>query len=227
MKNVDYLKKMSLFNELNNIELNKVADLANERFYPEGSIIFFEGEPGDAFYFLKSGRVKISKMTPDGEEQILKLIEPGGIFAEVILFSDEDYPATARVLEDAKVGMIKKKDFEDLIMSYPQLAIRLLRLLNTRLREAQMKVKEMGLYDTHSRTASLLLRLAQTYGSRDEGQISFKLELTRQDMASMIGTTRETVTRILSKFRKQGIIESKGNKITILNPAELESWINS
>lgn len=226
MEIIRFLRTIPLFAALREEDLQRIARLANERFYPKDSIIFFEGEPGEAFFFLKSGRVKIAKLNPEGAEQILKLLEPGTVFAEVILFTDESYPATARVMEDAKVGMIKKKDFEELVVAQPELAVRLLKLLNSRLREAQLQIKEMGLLDTHSRTASLLLRLAKTYGVEDaDGAIRFELNLNRQDLASMIGTTRETVTRVLSKFRKLGIIELKGDEVTILEPEELEGWI--
>lgn len=227
MDNINILHKIPLFEGLDDSELAKIANLATERLYPKDSIIFFEGEEGEGFFFLKSGRVKISKLTLEGGEQILKLVDPGSVFAEVILFENASYPATARVLEDARIGMIKKEDFEALIMEQPSLAIRLIQLANRRLREAQIKIKEMGLMDTHSRTASLLLRLAQTYGEEtQEGEvISFSLNLNRQDLASMIGTTRETITRVLSKFRKLEIIKVKGDQITILDPEELKSWI--
>lgn len=226
METVRFLQTIPLFTSLSQEDLQRIAALASERYYPKDSIIFFEGEPGEAFFFLKSGRVKISKISPEGAEQILKLLEPGTVFAEVVLFTDESYPATARVMDDAKVGMIRKKDFEQLIMGHPELAIRLLKLLNARLREAQIKVKEMGLLDTHSRTASLLLRLAETYGVEDaDGVIHFELNLNRQDLASMIGTTRETVTRVFSKFRKMGIIDLKGDEVIILEREELEAWI--
>ncbi len=226
MDDLRFLNTVSLFASLGEEDLTRIAGLAVERFYPKDSIIFFEGESGEAFYYLKSGRVKISKTTPEGGEQILKLVEPGTVFAEAILFSDEDYPATARVLEDTRVGVIKKEDFEAMITEQPALAIRLLKLINARLREAQLKIKEMGLLDTHSRTASLLIRLARTYGREDGQQIAFELNLNRQELASMIGTTRETITRILSKFRRLGIIKIEGDRITIVNLPELESWID-
>ena len=225
MELIKQLHKVPMFEGLNDGDLLKIANLAGERFYPKDSIIFFEGEPGKAFFFLRSGRVKISKLGSEGNEQILKLLEPGAVFAEVILFSDEPYPATARVMEDAKIGMIKKEDFEGLIKVQPELAIRLLKLLNIRLREAQLKVKEMGLFDTHSRTASLLMNLAKVYGKESKEGITFELNLNRQELASMIGTTRETVTRVLSRFRKEGIIELQGDKITIIEPEELADWI--
>ncbi len=202
MSNIKFLQKIPLFNSLEEEDLMKIMNLATERFYPKDSIIFFEGDSGEAFFFIKKGRVKISKMNADGGEQILKLQDPGEVFAEVILFSDEAYPATARVMEDTKVGMIKKKDFEKLIIKQPELAIRLLKLLNKRLREAQMKIKELGLLNTHSRTASLLLQLAETYGRIDGNKIDFEINLNRRDLASMIGTTRETVTRAISRFKK-------------------------
>lgn len=225
MELVKYLRKIPIFENLEEEELGRIAELATERYYPKDSIIFFEGEPSKAFFFLQSGRIKIAKLGSEGNEQILKLLEPGTIFAEVVLFTDEAYPATARVMEDAKIGVIKKEDFEHLVMERPILAIRLLKLLNSRLREAQAKIKEMGLMDTHSRTASLLLNLAKVYGKDSKEGISFELNLNRQDLASMIGTTRETVTRVLSKFRKLGIIDLQGDKITIVDPEELASWI--
>lgn len=225
MDDITFLHKVTLFSSLNEQDIESISGIVSERTYPKDSIIFFEGEPGLGLFFLKSGRVKVSKMNLDGGEQILKIIEPGSVFAEVILFSDMDYPATARVMETAKIGMIKKQDFEDLIRKQPELAIRLLKLTNIRLREAQMKIKEMGLMDSHSRTASLLLRLAKKYGQSDGNKVSFELNLNRQELANMIGTTRETITRVLSKFRKLGIIELKGDKISLLKPDELESWV--
>lgn len=225
MELVKYLGKIPIFANLAEEELLGIAGLATERFYPKDSIIFFEGEPSKAFFFLQSGRIKIAKLGSEGNEQILKLLGPGTVFAEVVLFSDEAYPATARVMEDARVGVIKKEDFEHLVMEQPALAIRLLKLINARLREAQAKIKEMGLLDTHSRTASLLLNLAKEYGKHGKDGISFELNLNRQDLASMIGTTRETVIRVLSKFRKLGIIDLQGDKITIIDPEELASWI--
>lgn len=222
---VESLKKINLFSFLNDTQITKVAGLVISRFYRAGRIIFFENEPGEAVFFLKSGRIKVSKGDDDGREQILHFVHPGEMFAEVVLFGDSSYPATAEVIEDAEVQLIRNRDMEQLVMEYPDIALGFLRTMSRRLRFAQRQINELALMSTTRRMASMLLYLGAEQGMEIDRGIRIDISLTKQDLASLIGTSRETANRILSDFRKQKVIEVNKQDIVILNKEKLKSWL--
>jgi CRP/FNR family transcriptional regulator len=219
------LKKINLFSFLTNEQLDCVAQLVIERFYKAGRIIFFENEPGEAVFFLKSGRIKITKADDDGREQILHFVHPGEMFAEVVLWGDSSYPATAEVIEDAEVQLIRNKDMEKLILEHPDIALGFLKIMAQRLRFAQRQINELALMSTTRRMASMLLYLAADQGKKIEKGIKIDISLTKQDLASLIGTSRETANRILSDFKKQKAIEVDRQEIIIIDKDKLKTWI--
>jgi len=166
MNNHDYLRQISIFSELEGEFLEKIYQISRVRKYKKGRIIFMEGEPGEAFFYIKSGLVKISKLSRDGREHILHVLNEGHVFAEVTLFSNTEYPATAEVLEDAEIGIIKNEDLEKVIKENPDLSLQLIKYLNKRLVEAHMKIRNLALYDTYERTAQALVKLAEDYGRK-------------------------------------------------------------
>ena len=224
-KNAEYLKKVPFFQGLSEKELEMVSDVMLERFFPKGDVLFFEGDPGEALFVIKSGRVKISKMSEDGREQILHILKAGDIFAEVILFDQGPYPATAEAVENTTCWLLRNAAMEKLLASHPQLAIKLLRIMSRRLRQAQILIRDLALHDAYSRLAGLILRLMRREGQATERGILLDLQLTRQEMASMIGTSRETVARILSRFQKEGIILLNKQQIIVLDEEKLREWI--
>jgi CRP/FNR family transcriptional regulator, cyclic AMP receptor protein len=183
-----------------------------------------EGEPGEAVFIIQQGRVKISKSTADGREQILHMLKDGDIFAEVVLFDRGPYPATAEVVEDSTVCLLRSDDMEKILQNHPLLAVKLLRLMSKRLRQAQLLIRDLALQDAYGRLAGLLLRFARREGKNTKEGINLDLELTRQEIASMIGTSRETVARILSRFQKEGIVTLDKQRITILDEQRLRDW---
>jgi len=221
---VESLRKINLFAFLNDEQLEQVARLVIERFYKAGRIIFFENEPGEAVFFLKSGRIKITKADDDGREQILHFVHPGEMFAEVVLFGDSSYPATAEVIEDAEVQLIRNEDMDKLILEHPDIALGFLRIMAQRLRFAQRQINELALMSTTRRMASMLLFLATDQGTKTDKGIKINMSLTKQDLASLIGTSRETANRILSDFRKQKAIEVNRQEIVVLDKEKLKSW---
>ncbi|SDK02493.1 Crp/Fnr family transcriptional regulator [Natronincola ferrireducens] len=227
MKNVaiNILKKMPVFTHLKDEDIEKISKISTERHFKKGTIIFMEGDPGEAFYFIKSGKVKVYKTTPDGREHIFTILSEGGVFAEVTLFNDICYPASAEILEDAEIGMIKNKDLEDLVRTNAEIALQIIKVLSKKLFYSQQKVKELALGDTYSRIAKSLLTFADDHGTEKEDGIEMKLNISRQELANMIGTARETVSRALSQFKKEGSIEIQGKKIIIKNMEKLKSWI--
>lgn len=222
---IEDLRKIHLFAGLTGEQLQQMAQLVIERFYKAGRIIFFEGEPGEAVFFLKSGRIKITKADDDGREQILHFINPGEMFAEVVLFGDSTYPATAEVVEDAEVRLIRNQDMEKLILEHPDIALGFLKIMARRLRFAQRQINELALMNTTRRLASMLLYLAAEQGVKTEKGIKIDISLTKQDLASLIGTSRETANRILGSFKKQKAVEIDKQDIIIVDKEKLKSWL--
>jgi len=220
-----FLQHMPIFAGLAPGELAEIEELVIERRYGKGRIIFMEDEPGEAVYFLRSGRVKIAKTTPDGREHILHYIQPGEVFAEVVLFGDQTYPASAEVVEDSVVGLIRNRDMESLLIKSPAIALALLKLMSRRLREAQAKINSLAHQDAYRRMTGTLLDLARQYGVCTAGGTRIDISLTNQELANLIGTTRETANRILNDFRKSGVLAIDRQKITITDEARLRSWL--
>lgn len=224
MSKYDFLRQIDIFSELNDEFLEKIGNISFIRTYTKGRIIFMEGEPGEAFFFIKSGLIKISKLSGDGREHILHILNEGHVFAEVTLFNKTVYPATAEVLEDAEVGAIRNSELERVIGENPALSLQLIRYLNKRLIEAQIKVRNLALYDTYARTAQALIKLAEDYGKKTAKGIELDLGISRQELASIVGTTRETVIRALAAFKKEHSIDVDKNNIIILDIDKIKEW---
>ncbi|GAB6086543.1 Crp/Fnr family transcriptional regulator [Alkaliphilus crotonatoxidans] len=219
------LKKISAFSTLKDEDLKKIWAMTIERKLRKGAIIFMEGDPGEAFYFIKYGKVKVYKTTADGRELIFTILSEGDVFAEVTLLNDIPYPASAEVLEDASIGMIKNADLEKLVSSNAEIALRIIKVLNKKLASSQQKVKELALSDTYMRTAQMILQLSMEHGVETKEGIELKLNLSRQELANMIGTARETVSRALGQFKKEGSVEISGKKIIVKDLQKLKNWI--
>ncbi|MHB1419467.1 MAG: Crp/Fnr family transcriptional regulator [Bacillota bacterium] len=221
---VEYLKRISIFNDLVPEEVEKVASIVLTRRYKKGMIIFMEGEPGDGLYFVKTGRVKVSKLLEDGREKTLHYLQEGDIFAEVLLFDPGVFPATAEAVEDAVVGIVRNQDIDNLLQNNPQITLKILRYMARRLRQAQQHVRDLAFKDTYGRLAVTLLRLAQEYGKDGADGTIINITLSQQELANLIGSSRETVARILGDFRKEGSLRMEKQVITILDEKKLLQW---
>ena len=223
--NVKYLKKIYLFSGLNDDELAEIAAFTLERRYQKGRIIFVEEEPGEAIYFLKSGLIKVSKQDGEGREHTLHYVNPGDVFAEVMLFDAGGYPATAEVVEDAEIGLIRNRDMDRALIKNPGMTLEMLKIMARRLRNAQQQIMELALKDTTRRLAGLLLKLAEEHGVLRNNGVLISLPLTNQELANLVGTSRETVNRILSEFRRRKAITVVKQEGIVVNRAKLETWL--
>ena len=205
--------------------MKEIDSLIMERTYQRGRIIFVEDEPGEAVFFLGSGRVKISKQSDDGREQILHFIHPGEVFGEVVLFDGGPYPATSEAVEDSKIGLIRNSDMERITLANPDIALGMLKIMSRRLRMAQKQINDLALMDTSRRMASTLLFLAAEQGVSCQEGTAIDMSLTNQDLASMIGTSRETANRILSDMRRQKAILVDKKQIIITDMRRLKTWL--
>lgn len=222
---LEHLRKIMLFSYLDGHQLAEIDNVIMERNYQKGRIIFVEGEPGESVFFLREGRVKISKQSEDGREQILHFIHPGEMFAEVVLFDGGPYPATAEAVEDSKVGLVRNNDMERITLSNPGIALGILKIMSRRLRIAQKQINELALMDTSRRMVSTLLFLAAEQGAPSEKGTVIDISLTNQDLANMIGTSRETANRILSDLRRQKAVQIDKKQIIITDMKRLKSWL--
>lgn len=221
MSEIDIIKKIPLFSELEPKELEHVKNIYLLRKYKKGQIIFIEGEPGEAVYFVKSGKIKIYKSDAEGREYILHIFGPGNIFAETVLLGGGPYPASAEAVEDSIVGIIQNQDLEELLKKHTDIALKIMKILSNRLRESQEKLMNFVFRDTFDRTACALHRMALDYGTKTPRGIEIELPITRTELAAMVGTSRETVTRMLSEMKRKGIINMDRQKIIIKNEREL------
>lgn len=224
-KHIAALKRIPVFSGMSEEQLKKISQLEIKKEYPKGSIIFNEGDKGESFFYIQSGKIKVYKTSFDGREIILNIFGEGAILAEVTMFNDIEYPATAEVIEDAEVGMIYNRDIEKMVLENRELALQIIKVLSKRLYYSQMNVKEIALNDTYIRTAKVLINLAKEYGKDTPKGIEINLGMTRQDIANIVGTTRETASRAMSQLKKKRLIDMDGKNIIIKDIRRLKEEI--
>jgi len=221
------LSAVSYFSHLDDDELKMINEITTLKKYKKDEIIFFEDEPGENVYIIKKGKVKVLKMNKDGDQHILNIFKKNDILAEVIVFDRENYPATAIALSNVMCYSLNRDKLSQMFLDHPQITIKVMKVISARLRRAQQNIRDLGLKDSQSRLASLLYHLALKHGDKNKSnQISISLLLTQQELANMIGATRETVSRTLKNIEDKNIIKISRQKITINNIKELKKLMN-
>lgn len=223
--NILALKKITIFSDLTPEKMEQLAGSILIRKYRKGMLIFVEGEPGDALYFVRTGIVKLSKAMEDGREQILHFVKEGDIFAEVLLLEGGVFPATAEVVENAEIGIIRNRDIENFLRLHPDITLQIIKIMSKRLRLAQMQIRDLALNNAYGRLVNTLIKLASEHGIKTPDGIKINLILGQQDLANMIGTSRETVARFCSDLKKNGAISVNKQYITILDEKKLKQWV--
>jgi CRP-like cAMP-binding protein len=217
MAKSDTIAIVPLFKGLTDKQLDLMGHAFPRRHYGPSEIIFSEGEPASGFYILLSGKLKICKLSLEGKEQILHIIEPGEPFAEVALFSETKFPAYAEAIEKSEVMFLSRNAFRQLIGTDPSIAMNMLAILSQRLKYFTRFIEDLSLKEVPQRLAAYLLFLA-----RREGSDHVSLGISKGQLASLLGTIPETLSRIMAKMAGKGLIEMQGRKVTILNLHTLE-----
>ena len=202
-------------------DLTQAANLKNTKKFKKKQFIFYEGDQPKGLYFIKSGKIKMVRMNEDGKEYILDVLKEGNFLGYSNLFDDSEYNYAAVSLEEVEVSLILKDDFFYLLNKDPNVGAQFIKILATNLRESEDKLLELAYNTVRKRVADTLVKLGAKYKKENSDEISFNM--TRDDLASMIGTATETVIRTLSEFKEDGIIHVKGGTISILNMDELEN----
>jgi CRP/FNR family transcriptional regulator, cyclic AMP receptor protein len=222
------LSRVPLFGTLDPRQLAELARVARRYRYDRDETIFFQGDPGDTFYVILSGQVKVGVTSPEGQEAILVVLDAGEGFGEFALLDDQPRSATIEATLPTEVLALRKDDFRRLLRQMPDIAIGLLRVLTKRLRDTDQLVQDAAFLDVGDRLAKKLLALMEAHGRRlPGGGVELTLQLTQQELASMIGATRESVNKQLGAFRDKGLVAVDRQRITILRPEQLRDRIDA
>ena len=200
-----------LFSGLSDVELDKVTAIAILKSFARNESIFFEGDEGDGFYMVAEGRVKIFKMSLDGKEQILHIFGPGEPFGEVPIFHGQPFPANAMALVKSKLLFFPRTEFIELVTANPSLALNMLAMLSLRLRRFATQIENLSLKEVPGRLAAYLIYLGEEQGS--PAQVT--LDIPKGQLASLLGTIPETLSRIFAKMSEEGLIRVEGRTIYI------------
>lgn len=204
---VRHLRNVPLFKKLTLSELEPIVQIAQIRKYNRNTFVFMQDDPLDRVFFIQEGKVKIYKTDINGKEQIVSILKEGDMFPHVGFFRTGHYPAHAEVTEESKLIVIPIPDFEAILLQYPEVAVKLFRVMGERIIDLQNRLEEKILHNTYEQILMLLLRLCKAYGEPlDENRIQLDTHFTNRELANMIGTSRETVSRTLTQLRKKNFV---------------------
>jgi CRP-like cAMP-binding protein len=223
VSSLNYLAQIPLFEGLPADQLKDLVSIVTNQVFRRGELIFSEGEEGSGFYVVNTGRVKIYKLSSEGKEQILHIFGPGEPFGEVPVFTGQKFPANAEAMEESRVFFFPKRSFVDLIKTNPSLALNMLGILSRRLRRFTALIDDLSLKEVPGRLAAYLLYLSRQRRSSTE----LELSITKAQLASLLGTIPETLSRILARMTAQGLIETEGRRIRILDLESLRDLVES
>jgi CRP/FNR family cyclic AMP-dependent transcriptional regulator len=211
----EVLRTVPIFSELSDEDIASLAHLALRKRYPKDTVVFFENEEGDFFFTILEGRIKVTILGDDGREVILSVLGPGDFFGEMALLDNEPRSATAIAVEESELLSLHRNDFQSVLNDNRSITSALIRVLSARLRRANHQISTLALLDVYGRVARVIVDMAREEGKRlRDGRIAFR-RATHQEIANRIGTTRETVTRMLKDLERQGLIHVEGKEIVV------------
>lgn len=218
------LRQAEIFDSFNPVELGRLLGILEELELPKHHVLFSPGAPSDAIYFIEKGRVRLTRLSPEGKTVILALLGPGELIGEAAWESGE-HDSYAETLEDSRIYQIGREAFHNFVRENPEFGLRLIQIIGVRLKQAQARIEDLVFRQVPSRVARLLLTLAETHGKVTPSGIRVEFPLTHQEIADMVGSSRVTVTQILNKFRSSHWIEIESKRVTIHNLDALEDMV--
>lgn len=216
-----YLKHIRLFDGISPSDMQEMDKITRMEEVKKRQPLYLPGDPSSNVYLLKKGRVKIANTAPSGKEVTFEILEPGEVFGELEVLEDAPRATSAEALDDTLICVIPRKDFDQYLAMHPNVTVKLTKLIGLRLKKIQSRVEDLVFRDVPARLAHLLLELSKTDGVADKQGIRLRAKLTHQEMANLIGCSRETVSTIMGQFRDQGLIHMDGRTITLLKPEAL------
>ena len=217
-RNLSIISATPLFKGLPEKHLKEIEQIAVDRHFNKGEVIFLEGDDGNGFFLVAEGLVKIFKVSSEGKEQILHILGPGEPFGEVPVFSGQQFPASAETIIESHLLFFPRAAFVDLITRIPSLAMNMLAVLSMRLRQFTVQVENLSLKEVPGRLAAYLVYLADEQENKD----IITLSISKGQLASLLGTIPETLSRIFSRMAELNLIEMDGRSIKLLDRSGLE-----
>jgi CRP/FNR family transcriptional regulator len=214
---IEALRRTVLFGGLEDRELEALSRRAVELRLARGELLFLAGEPAKGLYVIVEGAVRAFRESLEGREQIIHIERAGATIAEVPVFDDRPTPSSVAAEEETTLLFIGKADVRRLCLEHPQISLAALKVLAARLRKCSELVALLSLHDVGQRIACLLLKEAQAHGTRDDGKIRFTLDLTKEQIATRVGSVREVVSRAFGRLQSEGLLEVEGREVTILD----------
>lgn len=214
----EIISGIPLFRGLPGHQLKAIEQLAINKYYDKGDFIFYEGDNGNGFYVVVDGTVKIFKLSSEGKEQILHIFGPGEPFGEVPVFSGQSFPANSEAVAKSHLLFFPRSAMIDLITANPSLALNMLAILSMRLRQFAVQIEHLSLKEVPARLASYLIYLAEEQGTDN----CVTLNISKGQLASLLGTIPETLSRIFSKMTQQNLIEVNDRNIQLIDRDELQ-----
>lgn len=216
----------SVFCDLGEAHLKEIDSAKTTNHYKPKQIVFYEGNIPYGLYCVTSGKIKVYKMDAEGHQQIVRLAGPGDILGYRCLLADEPYSATAETLEEAEICFLDKKTFVHILETHPMTASHVLRSLAKDLGHAESQMVGLVHKNIRERLAELFLIFQKKYGEKVSNGTHLKISLTREELAELIGTTQESVIRLITEFKQDGLISVDGRNITLLDTKKLIETAN-
>ena len=217
-KNIEIISGIQLFDGLPKEQLKQVEQIAVDRYFGKGDVVFSEGNDGHGFFVVVDGLVKVYKVSAEGKEQILHIFGSGEPFGEVPVFSGQSFPASAEAIAESHLLYFPREAFVDLISGNPSLSLNMLAVLSIRLRQFTVQIENLSLKEVPARLAAYLIYMAEEEGEKE----AVTLGISKGQLASILGTIPETLSRIFSRMMAQGLIEVDGANIRLLNHRRLK-----
>jgi len=218
-KIVNIISTIPLFNGLPEDQISAIKKIAVAKQFNRGEIIFSDGDEGNGFFVIAEGRVKVFKVSTEGKEQILHIFGPGQPFGEVPVFTGQKFPANAQAIDKTRVLFFHRASFVDLISANPSLALNMLAIMSKKLRQFAVQIENLSLKEMPARLASYLIFLADEQNTDDV----VSLKISKGQLASILGTIPETLSRVFAKLSSQNLISVDGKKISLLDRGGLEN----
>ena len=217
----DCLLATQLFSELTTAERESLSKRAVRKKYADGERLFTEGDACEGLFVVSRGEVRIFKSAPSGREQVLAVEGPGSSIAELPVFDGGNYPASANAIGDTEAVFISRQAFQAFCLEHPQVALKVLAVVGSRLRRLVGIVEELSFTTVRQRIIALLVRMAEADGKRTPRGVRFSLKTGHQEIAFEIGTVRELVSRNLARLQAEGLIEVDGREVVVRDLATL------
>jgi len=215
------LKSLALFERMTDADLDAMLEPATPRRVAQGDAVFEQGAPAKSFFLLLHGRLKVTQVTHDGQQIIVRMVHPGDLFGFAMALRRQDYPGTATAAAESLILGWPTDTWSRFVEQNPRLAMSAMQTIGQRLEEAHTRIREMSTEEVEKRVAHAVLRLSKQAGKAVGTAIKIDFPISRQDIAEMTGTTLHTVSRILSAWEGKGIVEGGRQKLTVIDPQRL------